>query len=155
MDSRCLFLGVHVPSHIESRWNLRPFVPLVHPPIEVGLTSKEGWRISIAFLFSIMVGVLWSDIGDPNFGTMIWSQDFYHVALYRLEMIPLHVANFFFFFCELDGNILVALNYPMKSQWRDKLTIWKMDVVIRRYLLAVPHSLSKVSIWISKKMKGV
>lgn len=71
VHSRCLFLGVHVPSHIESRWNLPPFVPLVHPPIEVGLAGKEFWRMSIAFLSSFMIGVLWSDTGDPNFGTMI------------------------------------------------------------------------------------
>lgn len=79
-----------------------------------------------------MVGVLWLDTGDPNFGATIYSQDLYHATVSLLEMIPSHVS---ISILELDGNILAVLKYPMKSPMRDRFTIRKTDVVIRRYPL--------------------
>lgn len=64
--TRCMFLGIHVPSNIERRWNFPPFGPLVHPQLVQELVPKEGCWMSIVHVTPVLVGVLWLEMGGPE-----------------------------------------------------------------------------------------
>lgn len=101
-----MFLGIHVPSNIERRWNFPPFGPLVHPQLVQELVPKQGCWMSIVHVSPFLVGVLWLETGDPELGASIYSHDFYHGALSLLEMIPLHISISIF---EVDAHIQAVL----------------------------------------------
>lgn len=66
--SRCMFLGFQVPSNIESRWNLPSFIGTGHSSLVAEVLPKEGWQMNIVHIYPFLVGVVWSENGDPTLG---------------------------------------------------------------------------------------
>ena len=80
---------------------------------------------SIASFSPFMVGILWSDTGDPEAGATVYNHDFFFLQPFSLlEMTLLHVSMSAF---ELDGNILAVLKNNKKSPWRERFIIWPKD----------------------------
>ena len=108
------------------------------------------WRIIIAWLTPMVMGILWSDTGVPCSALSLVATNITHDVQVVLELAPPHLNQLCY---EVDDDLLKVMKSPSLSTWQSIFQMRKVHDILHAHHPVQVLQISKPSWWLLRRTK--